>query len=149
MSIQNFQSHSNLVGRRAELMAELFLQELDAAFVSRPTQDFGYDLLVGFPNERAGINTFAVEVKATTKPVGSRISIPRRAFDRIAHSNVPGFLLVADVKQNKLYYAWLKSNEANSRGGSVSIPLVEINQKTREELRRQFHRANGGAAVAG
>ena len=99
-------TRSGLAGRRGEIMAELFFQELDPLFVSRPTtEDIGYDLLVGFRNEKAGINTIAVEVKSTEQLLEPRFSIQRSAFNRLVHSNVPALLLVADVKQNRLYYA--------------------------------------------
>ena len=142
-------SRSQLIGRRAELLAELFLQELEPAFISRPTtQDLGYDLLVGFPNERSGINTFAVQIKATEKPPGSRIAIPRSVFDRITHSNLPGLLLVADVKQNRLYYGWLKSNNANNGGQAVQIPIAKADETAKKELGRQLKNADLAAATA-
>lgn len=139
-------TRSNLVDRRAELMAELFLQELGPQFLSRPTDDVGYDLLVGFLNTEGGINTFAVEVKSTERPL-TRIQLPRRAFDRIAKSNIPGLLLVADVKHNRMYYAWL-NHEGVSDSDAVSIPLAEINDESKRELQRQFESANGGAVAA-
>jgi hypothetical protein len=149
MSNQNSRSQSNLVGRRAELLAELFFQELNPLFLSRPTRDCGYDLLVGFNNENAGINTFAVEVRATAQPLESYYPIRRSVFNRMAHSNVPGLLLVADVKRNRLYYAWLRASEMTGRGDTIAIPVVEINQRTREKLKKQFEAANSGVAAVG
>ena len=148
MSARNHRSQ--LAGRRAELLAEVFFQELDPAFIARPpTPDVGYDLLVGFPNEKAGINTFAVEVKSTEQPVGPRFPIQRTTFNRIAHSNVPGILLVVDVKRNRLYYAWLRSNGHERGAATISIPVVEVTDATRADLRRQLRRADGAVAVAG
>src|SRR5438045_3430855 len=94
-------SHPELLGRRGELMAELFLESLDPVSVARPPQDFGYDLLVAFKNSKGGINTFGVEVKATQRPVPSRFVIDKRTYDRLAHSTIRGLLLVADVTHNK------------------------------------------------
>lgn len=143
-------SRSQLAGRRAELLAEVFFQELEPAFIARPpTPDVGYDLLVGFQNERSGINTFAVEVKSTEGPVGLRFPIQRKTFDRIAHSNVPGILLVVDVKLNRLYYAWLRSNGQTRGTQTVSIPVTEIKDATKPELLRQLRRADGAVAAAG
>lgn len=141
------ESHSNVVGRRAELMAELFLQELEPEFVSRPTSaDVGYDLLVGFTNKKGGINTFAVEVKATERPPAGGFQITRKTFDRFAHSNIPGLLLVADVKHNQLYYAWLNSKKLSGTV-SVSVPLRSLDETTSEELARRFRSADGDVAV--
>jgi hypothetical protein len=138
-----------LTSRRAELLAEVFFQELDPVFISRPTQDVGYDLLVGFRNEKAGINTFAVEVKATERPPGSRFPLPRKVFNRIVHSNVPGLLVVADVKKNQLYYAWLRSSDGEGNATTISVRVVEINDATKNELLGQFRRADARVAAAG
>ena len=143
-------SRSDLIGRRAELLAELFFQELDPVFISRPTTiDVGYDLLVGFSNDKAGINTFAVEVKSTERPPGQRFEISRSLFDRLAHSNVPGLLLVVDVKRNQLYYAWLRPSEAEIHQHTADVDLIEIDEATRRDLKKQFQIANGGVAAAG
>jgi hypothetical protein len=141
-------SRSQFIARRGELMAELYLEELGPQFVSRPAQDVGYDLLVGFLNDKGGINTFAVKVESTELPPGARFHLLRRTFDRFAHSNIPGLLLVADVKQNRLYYAWLtpKKSTGSSR---ISIPLIELNDENKNELQEQFVAAEGGVVVAG
>ena len=135
--------------RRSELLAELFFQELGAAFISRPTsQDLGYNLLVGIPNIKKGINTFAVEVKGTEKDPGPRFALTRRNFDRLAHSNVPGILLVVDVKRSQLYYGWLRPNESQGRQSAL-VSLVELDGPGREAFEKQLRMADRGVAVAG
>jgi len=130
-------------------MAELFLQELGPQFVSRPTtEDVGYDLLIGFLNKKGGINTFAVQVKSTERPPGTRFRVPRRTFDRVAHSNIPGLLLVADVKHNRMNYAWLTSGQL-AGSVSVSVPLIELNDETKDELQAELVAAHVGVATAG
>src|SRR5205809_1214564 len=96
--------HAELVTRRGELMAELFLQEFGPASIARPPHDFGYDFLVVFKNSKGGINTFGVDVKVTERPVPSPFLIDRRTYDRLAHSTIPRLLLVADVTQNRLLF---------------------------------------------
>ena len=119
-------------------------------FISRPTTpELGYDLLVGFSNDKAGVNTFAIEVKSTQKPPGARFPIARSVFNRLAHSNIPGLLLVADVKQNRLYYAWLKLKDGNGRGEVVSLPLIEINDVTKEDFKRLLAAADDRMAAVG
>src|SRR5690349_13427533 len=113
-------AQADFVERRAELMAELFLQDLHPQFLSRPTAgDLGYDLLVGFANPQGGTNTFAVEVKSTEREPPGKFPLSRREFNRLAHSNLPGLLIVADVKQNQLYYAWLRDQESHSASKTV------------------------------
>jgi hypothetical protein len=148
MSVRN--SHAKITSRRAELLAELFFQDLNPVFVSKPTEEVGYDLLVGFSNEKSGINTFAVDVKAIEEPPsGSVIHISRSAFDRMAHSNVPGLLLVADVKRNRLYYAWLSSKESHGAGNNVAVPITELNDQAIAKLKTQLKKVGFCEAVVG
>jgi hypothetical protein len=118
-------------------MAELFLEGLQPVSVARPPHDFGYDLLVAFKNSKGGINTFGVEVKATERPVRSRLMIDKRIYDRLANSTPPGLLLVADVKRNKLFFAW-PSQADTRRSISVTLPLTQIDSKTRAELHKRL-----------
>jgi hypothetical protein len=138
MSVQT--SRSNLLGRRGALMAELFLQDLGPEFISRPTSDVGYDLLVGFSNKRGGINTFAVEVKSTEQPPGPKFQLLKHVFVRLSCSNIPSLLLVADVKQNRMYYAWLDAKIAANGGQMVSIPIIELDNRTTKKLKAEFEK---------
>ena len=54
--MNNTQTNKQVISRRGELLAELFLQDLHPSFVAKPTADFGYDFFVGFPNTHGGIN---------------------------------------------------------------------------------------------
>lgn len=141
-------SKADLVGRRGELLAELLLEDLGAEFVARPMSDFGYDYFVGFNNAEGGINIAAVEVKATEGPVGSRFPVQKRLFRRLAHSNIPVLLLVANVKENRLFYAFpsAQASSGNPDARTVSIPLTEIDDAAKNELREQL--ANVQAAAA-
>lgn len=118
-------------------MAELLLQDLQPTFVARANRDLGYDFFAGFSNSKGGINVTAVEVKATDRPVPPLFSIDRRTYDRLAHSNIPVLLLVADVKQNRLFYALPQPDGASGRRGShtVAMPVFEINDHTKAQLR--------------
>jgi hypothetical protein len=138
--MKTISSNSELVGRRSELIAELFLQELGPKFLSRPSQDLGFDFLVGFKNPEGGLNTFAVEVKGTERSISSSFPIDKRSYRRLVSSNVPGFLLAVDVKQNKLFYAWPKRGNDNlySGTGTIQVPVTEINDKTKVELRSRL-----------
>lgn len=144
-------SPSHLIARRAELLAEVFFQELGATFIARPTtSDLGYDLLVGFPNDKAGVNTFAVEVKATEQPVRGRFPLERRTLDLLAHSNVPGMLLVTDVKRNRLYHAWLRPSGGTGDARTlVPIPVLEVTDETKSALQRQLRSAKNAVAAVG
>jgi len=135
--MKNEYTHSGMVEHRGDLMAELLLQDLGPTFVARAERTLGYDYFAGFPNSKGGINVTAVEVKATDRPVPALLPIDRRTYDRLAHSNIPVLLLVADVKHNRLFYGWPKPDGAGERRASdtVAMPLVEIDDHTKAELR--------------
>jgi hypothetical protein len=143
-------SHSAFVARRAELLAELFLQGLDPVFLSRPTSaELGYDFLVGFANSQGGTNTFAVLVRATERPASSRFTVPRESFNRLTRSNIPGLLLVVDAKHNQLFYAILgPGSRARASSNPVPVPLAEVNAATTSELRKILCAAPTSAAAA-
>ncbi|HEX6041505.1 DUF4365 domain-containing protein [Longimicrobium sp.] len=128
-------------------MAELFLQELGAEFIARPTADLGYDFFVGFNNPDGGVNIAAVEVKATDRPVQHLYPVPRRLFRRLANSNIPVLLLVANVKENRLFYALPSADApgAETDANTVSIPMTPVDEATRDELRNLL--ANPHAAA--
>ena len=54
----------------AELLVELFSEEIPARMQARAADDFAFDYLIGFGNRSGGVNLYAVEVKATGAPVG-------------------------------------------------------------------------------
>ncbi len=133
------QSKAYMLGRRGELIVELFLQDLGPPFVAKPTTDFGYDFFVGFSNVDGGINNYAVQVKATERPVPSRFPIQTTLYERLAHSNIPALLIVVDVKQNRLFYAWLTPECERRRGvHTIMIPVKEVDDIVKEELRKQL-----------
>jgi hypothetical protein len=149
MSASN--SQAQMVARRAELMAELFFQSLDAAYVARFEHDLAFDLLVGLPNQQGGIDNFAVEVKATQQPVRSGFRIPRKIHERLSHSNTPAMLLVADVKQDRLYYAWLRPEQAaaaRSDRDTIVVPLTEIDEGAKARLREELAAQRSEAMAA-
>lgn len=131
---------SHIIGRRGELIAELFLQELNPSFVAKPTSDFGYDFFVGFPNIHGGVNNYAVRVQATERPVGSRFPIDKNTCHLLAHSNIPALLVVVDVKQNRLFYAWLTPEISQGDDGAqkVGIPVMEVDDSAKEALRGEL-----------
>lgn len=134
------QSDTSIIGHRGELLAELFLQDLNPSFVAKPTSDLGYDFFIGFPNLHGGINNYAVEVKATDRPVPSRFPLETRLYQRLAHSNIPALLIVVDVKQNRVFYAWLTNKETEQQDNAhiIKIPVTEVNDAVKEELRKQL-----------
>jgi hypothetical protein len=149
--MNNTRSQAEIVGRRAELLAELFLQDLGATFVSRPTDDTGIDFIVAFPNGQGGTNLSAVEVKATEHPVGDFYALDKKWYKRLAHSNVPSLLLVVDAKHNRLYHAWPseKGLKPNSDVRSVRIRIAPIDEEVKEQIRERLAGADKPSPVGG
>lgn len=135
-------SSAAFLGRRGELLAEIFLQGLEPTFLNRPTHDVGYDFFVGFKNSEGGLNTYGVEVKATERAVSSSFVITTHTYRRLISSNFPGLLLVVQVKQNVLFYA-LPQSDCNVISGNktVTVPVTEINEKTILSLRKRLTKA--------
>jgi hypothetical protein len=133
-------SQTGIVGRRSELMAELFLQELRPKFLAKPASDFGFDFLVTFDNPKGGVNTFGVEVKGTERDIASSFAIDKGLYRRLIGSNVPGFLIVANVKQNRLFYSWPVAGPSGVRAGTgkVVVPVTEIDQHSKKQLRKRL-----------
>jgi hypothetical protein len=120
-------------------MAELFLQDLHPTTIARPPEHFGYDFLVSFSNRSGGINTFGVEVKLTTRDDPSSFEVNRRMYDRLAHSNIPGLLLVVNVKENSFFFGWAtRADTRYSASGPISIRLTRINDKVKSELHKKL-----------
>jgi len=132
-------TQNRLIARRGELLAELSLQELNPFFVARNTrEELGIDFFVGFKNEKGGMNVVAVEMKATEHLPGNRIQIPGGTYQLLANSNIPGLLLVVDVKMSKCYYAQILPSKGNSAKERVSVVVEEMTETSRARLIKQF-----------
>ena len=102
------QTKANQVILRGELMAELFLQELEPKFLAETNiANLPFDFFVGFSNSKGGVNTFAVEVKATENNIRNKFRLKADAYRALAYSNIPVLLLVVNVKDNHLLFVAL------------------------------------------
>jgi hypothetical protein len=129
-SVQAFQ-----VAHRGELLAELFLQELNPVFVAKSTQDVGYDFVAGFTNRQKGINTFAIEVKSTAQPIKGKFPLSTVKIPRFGETNVPVMLLVVDVKHNEFWYAWVQAALLEATGSAMKrVPLTKLDDAGRSKL---------------
>lgn len=136
----NEAARAQMIERRGELLAELLLEELSPAFLAQPTDDFGYDFFLGISNEKGGVNIAAVRLKSTEQPVSSEFRIDRTLYQSLTHSNVPVLFLVANVKQNRVYYAMPGLDAPGDPAGTdmVNVHLTEIDDRVKEELRSRL-----------
>jgi hypothetical protein len=59
-------------------------------------------------------------------------------YKRLAHSNVPSLLLVADAKRNQLYFAWPGEGEVNSSVRTVRVRVTPIDDEMKEQIRERL-----------
>jgi hypothetical protein len=133
-------SQAEIVARRAELLVELFLQDIGATFVSDPRTDTGYDFIVAFPNGEGGTNFSAVEVKATERPIHDSYPLDAKWYKRLTHSNIPSLLMIVDAKQNLLYHAWPGQDDikVNANIRKVRVPVLPIDDAVKEQIRERL-----------
>ncbi|MFN0056085.1 MAG: DUF4365 domain-containing protein [Planctomycetales bacterium] len=140
-------ANSELIARRGELLAEMFLNDCGAKITDLPSFEYGIDHLAFFETGAKSFQVVAVQVKTIESPIPAEIRVDADLVHRAAQSNIPTLLLVVDVKQNKFGYAWLEefatSNAAPRRGTKVRIPLLDA-----EEHREQIRQHVAGIAVA-
>lgn len=134
------QSKTNQVLLRGELMAELFLQGLEPKFLAEANlANLPFDFFVGFSNSKGGVNTFAVEVKATENDIRSKYRLRADVYKALAYSNIPVLLLVVNVKDNLIYYSWPCENKAGSRLPEyVNVPVALIDDDSKNALVAQM-----------
>jgi hypothetical protein len=116
----------------------MFLQEIGSRFVARPTRtDLGFDFLVGFPNRRGGVNFTVVEVKATGQSIRGKYKISTTQLARWMNSNLPTLVLIVDVKNNDIYWAWpaAPSTPRTADHTMVVVPVIKDDVTSRESLR--------------
>jgi len=134
-------SVSSINARRAELMAELFLQDLRPSFLVQPTFDAGYDFLMGAPNTKGGTNHFVVQVKTTVAPILGPFRITLKSYVSLAYSNIPAMLLVVDVKNNLLYFAWPAPGlERTDKARTISVGLRKVDDSVKSDLRSEIRK---------
>lgn len=132
-------SHAELVGRRGELIAELFLQDLGADFVASPTAVIGVDFFVAFANPAGGLNLALIEVKTTEHEAATAYPLPAKVHARLACSNVPGMLLVIDAKGNVVYHGWPSmADVTHPTASKVMVPTIKVDGEMKDAIRKRL-----------
>ncbi len=127
---------AEIIAYRAELLAELFLQELNPSFITKPTANLGFDFFIGIQNSNGGINNYLVEVKAAEQELESYYTMQTSQYKRLAYSNIPALLLVIDVKRNNLHYALLPLHESEIKNEfhQMRIPMTKVTDNEKKLL---------------
>ncbi len=102
---------AEIIGRRAELLARVFLEDLQPSFLaSVETVDVPFDFLAGFlSSDGILMVAAAIEVKGASSVEENRrfpLHRSQRQLKLFRQSNLPLLYLIVDVKMNRFFYAW-------------------------------------------
>lgn len=145
------------VGRRAELLAELFLQELGPHYLAQASGPGSpFDFLATFVAPDGTSKSIGIEVKATQREFGSQFPLlsPENVIRGWRNSNIPVLLLVVDVKRSRFFFNWareIREAAPSARAGrgprGFVIPLREATDEEKECLKSELLGDPAGAAA--
>jgi hypothetical protein len=132
------------VSRRGILLAEQFLLELQPnqlSSVEGPVALFDY--MAFFLRQDGTLITIAVEVKATQQPIKDRFGLHASQIERLVKSNLPVLLVVANVKQNEIFFNWIKDaihqvHVMPRKQHVIPVPLRKATNDEKEKLRKEI-----------
>jgi hypothetical protein len=134
------------------MMAEIFLHDLKPLLIL--TSDTGYDYFLGFKTASGVMVTIAVELKATEKPVRDHYTLiaSRSRLSALTRSNIPILFLVADVKQNELFFTWaykIRADQASILGGNarVQVPVTKLDDDAKADARTAIEAIGAFTAI--
>ena len=135
------------VARGGELLAEQFLLDLAPHYLCPMNErGIGIDYMAFFSRSDGSIVVIAVEVKATQQEIKGRYSFPASQAKRLLKLNIPVLVVVIDVKENEIYFNWIKDaipveqQKALSSVQSCRIILRESTQEERDKLKQEIIR---------
>lgn len=133
------------VARRGELLAEQFLLDLAPSYLSAvQSQDLGIDYMAFVQKADGTPVVIGVEVKTTQHDIKGRYSLPSSQVRHLLNMNVPVLILVVDVKDNNIYFNWVKealSEEQKASLDKTSSCNIQLRMSTadeREKLRQEI-----------
>ena len=133
------------MARRGELLAEQFLLGLKPDYVTEmPGSDLGFDYIAFFTKPDKAPVAVAVQVKTTERGINGRYAFPAAQLSRLFHANLPVLILVIDVKNNEIYFNWIKdavsAEQASALDNRVSwnIALRLSTPEEQEKLRLEI-----------
>lgn len=132
-------SRAEMISRRAELLAEMFLEELGAKVTNSPS--LMADYLAFFESAPESVQIVAIQVEAIETPLPDVFPLKTSILNRAAGFNVPTLLLVIDVKLKRIAFAWLdeiaRTPERTAKKSEVLIPLKDA-EVCREEIQERL-----------
>ena len=133
------------IARRGELLAEQFLLELEPSYLSlMQGQDFGIDYMAFFQKADGTPVVIAIEVKATQREMKGHFTLSSSQAQKLLNMNIPVLVIVVDVKDNNIYFNWIKDaisveqKDSLDKTSSCRISLRASTSEEREKLRQEI-----------
>jgi hypothetical protein len=144
-------SQTQIIQRRGQLLAELYLTDLKPQFFV--TSNTGYDFFLGFKTKSGAIVTVPVEVKATDQPIGDhyRLYATPEQLSALTKSNLPVLLFIVDAKRNEFFFTWGSkiafAHRPSIQGAAhIKVPVTKLTDSTKADLLAEIEAM--GSAVA-
>lgn len=132
---------ADYIGRRGELIAEMFLQDLGPLNLLHVTDGSPFDYIAGFQARPGRPVMIAIVVKATELPIQGHCPIyaNKATLEAWTHSNLPVLIVVVDVKANEIFYNWastvdLISDPSIKGHGFIEVPVRKVTHSTKVQL---------------
>jgi hypothetical protein len=133
---------ASIVGHRASLLAELFLNELGATVLRIPdAREIPLDYVAVFQHDDRATAIVGVEVKGTERLENGHFSMRQQWISEAQHWNIPVLLLVVDVKDNRVFYTFadeLERQPSRARVANVQISVLNATENKDRLLQRVF-----------
>jgi uncharacterized protein DUF4365 len=131
------------VERRAEILAELFLRDLNPKFLAQATfQGAVWDYMTAFQTKKGRLVNIAVQVKATERPFDGVIlfTVTARQAEQLTNTNIAVLIIVVDVKNNSIAWNWAQKAQITRHPRErnlvlIRLPLHLANANSIEKLR--------------
>jgi hypothetical protein len=97
------------IGERGELLAQIFLTDLNPINVNRSGENDLFDYMATFAAPNGMLRLIAVEVKATERPIKDKYAFKADLIRKLSSINIPVLILVVNVKSKAIYYTWAQT----------------------------------------
>jgi hypothetical protein len=134
------------VERRAEILAEFLLRDLNPKFLAQATfQGAVWDYMAAFQSKQGKLINITVEVKGTENPIRDEFIFPAppQQVNQFVNSNLPVLILVVDVKTNSFAWNWASRakvvKDPHVRGHAlIRLPLIKGRREAFHQLRAEI-----------
>lgn len=130
------------VERRADILAEMFLRDLNPKFLAQASfQGAVWDYMVAFQTTGGKLIHVAVQVRATEQPFSAKFTfaaLPQQV-NQFLKSNLPVLILIVDVKTKSYAWNWASNakivKDPHLKGHAlIQVPVITDEHGARGKL---------------